>query len=160
MNRYLMAVIAALCLPVLAVVVFASGVAHAADFCFNTSSYQNQATPDDPNILVVGQKFKVPRPGKCSAIVGFDWASSNYTFARPASGTACRATDGSRMEVGIMIHSAAGTGIGTDSEIHVSLNLPYPALASGEAYVRRDLPFLGEHRFNGNAGPCGNYPFP
>jgi hypothetical protein len=131
-----------------------TSVGHAGDFCFNTSSPSH--TPDEPSLIVVAQKFKVPRPGKCAAIVGFEYASTNFTFPRPASGTACTNSAGALLHVGIMIHAAKGPPpVNTDSEIHLHMILDYPTLATGQVYIRRDLPLLSNERSNGFAGPCG-----
>ena len=130
--------------------VLVAGVAHAKDFCFNSSS------PSGLDFVVVAQRFRVPRPGNCAPIVGFEFGTTNFTFPRPASGTACTDSAGTRLHVGIMIHSAYGPPpISTDSEIHMHMNLPYPALTDGPTYIRRDLPLLAELRPDGFAGPCG-----
>jgi hypothetical protein len=130
-------------------VLLAAGSAHAAgDFCFNTAT--------SPYYVVVAQRFKVPRPGKCAAIVGFEYGSTGFTFPRPVSGTACTDSAGTLLHVGIMIHAASGPSpVNTDSEIHVHMKLAYPGLATGDVYVRRDLPLLSLTGTAGFAGPCG-----
>lgn len=133
----------------LAAVVLAPGAAHAGDFCFNSGAL-------NPTFVVVAQKFRVPRPGKCAPIVGFEYGSTGFTFPRPASGTACVDSAGTLLHVGIMIHAAKGPSpVSTDSEIHMHMKLAYPGLASGEVYVRQDLPLLSLVGTGGFAGPCG-----
>lgn len=133
---------------VFAAILVTAGAAQAKDFCFNA--------PTTPYFIVVAQNFRVPRPGKCAAIVGFEYGSTNFTFPRPASGTACTDSAGTLLHVGIMIHAAWGPNpVNTDSEIHLHMKLVYPALSSGEVYVRRDLPFLSDTTTAGFAGPCG-----
>jgi hypothetical protein len=50
---------------VLTVALLVTGVAHAGDFCFNSTSPPNPAPPTNPDIVVVAQKLRLPRPGKC-----------------------------------------------------------------------------------------------
>lgn len=132
-----------------------TGSAFAGDFCFNSTSPPNPAPSDNPDILVFAQNFRVPAKGKCKPIVGVDMGYFNQTFPRPASGTACLNSAGTRLHVGIMIHAVYVPSITTDSEIHVHMNLPYPALTGGDVYIRQDFPFLSRVRTDGVAGPCG-----
>jgi hypothetical protein len=142
-------------------VLFATSVSYAGDFCFNSTSPPNPASPDNPDILVLAQNFRVPAKGKCKAIVGWDTGYFNGTFPRPASGTACLNSAGTRLHVGIMLHAVRVPSVTTDSEIHVHMNLPYPALQGGDVYIRQDLPFRSLLRNDGVAGPCGfNFPIP
>lgn len=147
-------------LVVVAVLLLHAAPAHAVDWCFNSTSPPNPAPTSDPDILVVAQRFKTPRKGQCQAIVGYDIGYSNSTFPRPASGTACVDSAGTRMHVGIVIHATKGPApINTDAEIHVHMNLPYPALTGGEVYIRRDVPLLAQVRSDGLVGRCG-FPIP
>jgi len=149
------------CLVVIIIALLTTGVAHAGDFCFNSTSPPNPAPPSDPDILVFAQKFRLPKKGKCAAIVGWDSGYFNGTFPRPASGTACLNSAGTRLHVGIMLHAVQIPSVTTDAEIHVHMSLPYPALQGGDVYIRRDLPGLGAVRTDGVAGPCGfNAPIP
>lgn len=131
----------------------ASGSA-AADWCFDSVSPDNPAPPEDPDILVVAGGFKLPKKGKCRPIVGFDVGYTNQVFPRPASGTACLDSAGTRLHVGIVIHATMVPGTTTDSEIHFHMSLPYPALEGGDVYLRRDVPFLGLVREDGRVGKC------
>jgi hypothetical protein len=138
-----------------AVALSAHGAA-ARDWCFNSTSPENPAPPSNPDILVVAQGFKMPKKGRCSAITGFDVGYANQTFPRPATGTACLDSAGAHLHVGIQVMATKGpVPIATDSEIHVHMYVPYPALANGEIYIRRDVPPLSVERTDVLIGPCG-----
>jgi hypothetical protein len=147
---------------VAAFVLLSVGLAHGKDYCFNSTSPPNPAPHDDPDILVIAKRFTFPRPGDCRPIVGFDVGMTNQTFPRPASGSACLNSAGTKLHVGIMLHGAAGPPeIYTDSEIHVHMVVPYPALSGGAVYIRQDLPGISIQRSDAVVGPCGfSFPVP
>ena len=145
-----------------AAILLAAQTAAAADWCFNSTSPPNPAPIDDPDILVVAKHFKLPKPGDCRPINGFDVGNSDQTFPRPATGTACLDSAGAKLHVGIVIHATSGPApINTDTVVNVHMVLPYPALTGGEVYFRRDLPFNSGMRTDGLVGPCGSkFPIP
>jgi hypothetical protein len=150
------------CLPIVAAVLLAASAAPAADWCFNSTSPPNPAAPDDPDILVVAQKFKLPKKGKCVPIVGWDSGFFNGAWGRPAMGTACLNSPATHLLVGIDLPAAGGPGTlpGMSPASHfpglsVHFDLPYPALTGGAVIVRSSDDVVFELRADGVAGPCG-----
>lgn len=140
-----------------------TGSAFAGDFCFNSTSPPNPAPPTNPDILVIAQKFSVPGKGKCKAIIGWDTGYSNQTIPRPASGTACLNSAGTRLDVGFVIHLHPHVQMG--EEIFVTMILPYPSLKDGQVLLHRSSQTpgwsLNLFRTDGVAGPCGfNFSIP
>jgi hypothetical protein len=142
------------------VVLLSTGVASAGDFCFNSTSPPNPAPLDNPDILVIAQRFHLPSKGKCSAIVGWDTGLSNGVSPSPASGTACLNSAGTTLSVGVTIHTE---GPGGTEAVNLKMSLEYPSL-TGVIFVDRlshhpeyDLNFARADVF---AGPCNGIPIP
>jgi hypothetical protein len=147
------------------VVLLSTGVASARDFCFNSTSPPDPAPVDNPNILIVAQKFHLPKKGKCTAIVGWDLGLLNGNGGLPASGTACLSSAGTFLQVGVLIH-APGSNDTDPEEVHVSMHFfSYPDLTGGVVYMHRISTVNTSHSLNfvrddGFAGPCGTIPIP
>jgi hypothetical protein len=147
-----------LLLPVMgALLVLPAPRVHAGEWCFNSTSIPNPAPPDDPDILIVAQKFKTPKKGKCQVIVGYDVGTYDQTFARPVSGTACLDSAGTLLHVGAIIHVSAGADppYTHDPQINLEMTIPFPALTGGRLHFRLgDAPTTTNGRIDVFAGPC------
>lgn len=120
-----------------------STVAHAGDFCFNSTSPPNPAPPTNPDVLVVAKRFKFPRKGSCSPVVGFETASISSdppTVLRPVSGSVCLDAAGTLLRAGFTLHEVYDSAVNNSSAVHpelkVGMDIPYPSLTNGFIQVR------------------------
>jgi len=138
-----------------------ASLGHAKDYCFNSTSPPNPAPPDDPDILIVAQKFSLPGKGKCKSVTGFEVASINSGMPqviRPATGEVCLNRDGDLLRAAFYLHEVYNTRVGTSGSIYrgiqVGMDIPYPALSGGSILFRLGDTDSGTVRTDVFVGPC------
>jgi len=152
---------------IVAAAMLSASLAHAGDFCFNSTSPPNPAPPSNPDIRVVAQNFHPPGKGKCKAVVGFEVASATYPLppnpqsVRAVSGTACLSGTGDLLRLGLTLHEVYDTRINNSAavypELSIGMDIPYPSLTNGQVQFRLPAEAFGRVRQDVFAGPC-QYP--
>lgn len=112
--RYLMAAIAGLWLSTAA-------AAEGAGICFQAESHN----------LAVVKKYSKPSRGSCKSFAGWEGVLGG---SHPVYGTACLNSAGDTLRVGYTIADGGSFG----KPIFVSMSLPYPSLANGQATTKTE----------------------